>query len=195
MATTGLFVEIVVMGVLAELWFVTALLALVETSSLERLLIAANQFKDFVPIVAVILLAATYAIGWVVNFVAERIFRELFQRSVRDRIFPGRETEYEEARAVVFQHGSPELLQDFTLDRHVVRIARSNVINFTAAPIAVLLHWRRVDHGVVTVASITSFAIALLSFGQWRTRYETYYHRVAVAARLLACEKAPVVTK
>jgi hypothetical protein len=185
MATTALFVEILVMGALAELWFVGAILALLDTSELRQLVAAVVSLKDFAALLATVALALTYAIGWVLNFVAERLFKKLFERRVRDRLFAADPKNYDQARAFVFQRGSGELLRDLLLDRHIVRIARSNVLNFTLIALAFLLNTRHIDPRVAFLLIVCSLGVALLSFTQWRTRYESYYGKVAASEKML----------
>lgn len=184
MATTGLFVEIIVIGVLAEAWFATALLALLDDLQVKELVALITSLKDLAPIGAVLLLALTYAVGWVFNFVAQRVFVK-FERKSRELFFKKANCKFRETRALVFQHGKSEALQDLLLDRHVIRIARSNVVNFFLFALALTLHWSRADHRVLIVAIITSLCIATLSFVQWRARYQGLYRRLTDLAEVI----------
>ena len=195
MATTGLFVEIIVIGMLAEVWLATAFLALllkvVRKYQIQSLMCFLVGIKDFAPVVAVVLLAFTYAIGWIVNFATAELFGYLFQDKWRLPLFKGKDGKdhYEEDRALVFQHGSSEALQDLFLDRHVVRIARSNVLNFFLLALALRLHASRLQSSVLIVAISISFLLAGLSFWQWRARYKGLYGRLADIAAVIRKDK------
>lgn len=191
MATTGLFVEIIVIGVLAELWFVAAFLAFLKGPSIEFTVSLVARMKDLTPIAAVVLLALTYVVGWIVNFATARIFDRSFSGKLRDRRFGGKD-KYEAVRALVFQHGTSEALQDLLLDRHVIRIARSNVLNFLLLAIALLFHMSRVAHPeVLAVVIVTSFVLACFSFWQWHERTTGLYRRLAGIADVIRKDLTP----
>lgn len=185
MATTSLFVEIIVVGALAEVWFFAFIAAMQPVGTISALLARLVSLGPLNTVVAGVLLAVTYAVGWVVNFAAERSFKYLFEAKVRDQMFGGNAASYREARAVVFQKGSSELLQDLILDRHIVRIARSNVFNFALIGVALLLNGRRFQSGPLAAVFGACVVLAFLSFAQWRTRYESHYSKVSAAARVI----------
>jgi hypothetical protein len=185
MATTSLFVEIIVVGALAELWFLALIAAMQPVGTISALLARFVSLGPLSTVVVGVLLAVTYAVGWVVNFAAERSFKYLFEAKIRNQMFGGDAASYREARALVFQNGSSDLLQDLVLDRHIIRIARSNVFNFALLGTALLLNWRRLQSGPLTAVFGACVVVASLSFAQWRTRYQAHYAKIAAAARVI----------
>lgn len=185
MATTALFVEILVIGATAELWIVSLLLACAGPSAAERLMTNLSRAKDFGPATLIFVLAITYGIGWVANFTSERLFKLLFQRRLRDPLFEGSGIKYEDARLLVLQKASSQFLHEVQLDRHVIRIARANALNFALLAASLLLHVRRIETAVLATLLTLLVAASIGSFYQWRTRYSFQYTRVAAAAKLL----------
>jgi hypothetical protein len=138
LATTSLFVEILVIGSIAEIWIALFLLSFVDidvalTSSVVTL---AEKFST---LLLFPLLALTYAIGWVINFLAERLFKPYFQTKLRDDVFKGAGVKYTEARSIVVQNASEEVITEMEFDRHILRIARASVLNFVMIAIVLLL--------------------------------------------------------
>jgi hypothetical protein len=165
--------------VLAEVWILTVFLTFLKDSPTRCMVTLVAGMKDLPPAAAVVLLALTYAVGWIINFLAAGIFKNSFNRELRDPMF-GSPKKYEEARALVFQHGSSEALQDLQLDRHVIRIARSNVLNFSLFVIAIVFREWWVGHSIpaLVVAGTTLF-LAIVSYFQWRERYKGLYRRLS----------------
>ena len=177
MATTALFVEILIIGALAELWLATALLAIAPPVSTENIVATSALVKDAIPILAAPALALTYAIGWVVNFLGERLFKRFFERSLQDSLFEAGANDYYKAR----DHFQETHREGNRLSRHIMRVARSNVLNFTLLGMAIPFHWRSVNHRILIAVVGISFAIALISLVQWRKRYEDYNEQVQKA--------------
>lgn len=186
MATTTLFVEILVIGALAEVWIGTGILWVGGTSNLKDLAAAATSLGPLSTFLAVPLLALTYALGWNVNFVSERLFKPYFQRRVRDSVFQGGAMNYDEAKMLVTSKGSSELAQDIRFDRHIIRIARSNIVNFSFIALAILPHLSRGNWGVLSVCEVLSILIAAVSFLQWLSRYRSYSRKIKDAASSLS---------
>ena len=92
---------------------------------------------------------------------------------------------YDEARILVMQKGSAELVHDLLFDRHIIRIARGNMFNFTCLAISLLMHLGSGDNELIIVCSVISIVIALISVPQWRTRYKFHYRRISEMANLL----------
>ena len=184
-ATTTLFVEILVMGALAELGLAGILLAFLDMDQVRRTIADVALLKDFASLVVVLALALTYGVGWTLNFAARQLFNPRVERQIRKQWFEGTPEKYDKARSVVFQYGSAELVHDLLLDRHIVRIARSNVLNFTFLALAALLNAYRIDLAAVILFVLGSAAVVVLSLKQWRIRYEAYYAKVAMWAEML----------
>ena len=152
MATTALYVEILVIGALAELWMVVMMSAVANTLTLTRVAAIATAIGPLTTLLVLPLLALTYALGWIVNFVSERIFKPFFQKRIRDRLFPAKGS-YNEAKILVLHKGSSELVHDVLFDRHIIRIARANVINFALLSVGLSLHLNSSNNKVVCHAS------------------------------------------
>lgn len=185
MATTSLFVEIIVIGSLAELWFVAFLVALQPPETVSPLLTRTLQSDATGAAIVGMLLAVTYAVGWVVNFVCERAFKALFEKRLRDTLFEESPTAYHEARALVFQKGSSDLLHELVLDRHIIRIVRSNVFNFFLIGVGVVLNRHHLSQSTVFALVVACWFIAGASFYQWKARYTSYYKQLAAAAAII----------
>ena len=184
MATTSLFVEILVIGSIAEIWIALLLLSFVDINAALASPTVALMEK-FSTLLLFPLLAITYAIGWVINFLAETAFKPYFQKRFRDQVFKRADVSYTEARSTVFQISSEEVITEMEFDRHILRITRGSVLNFLMIAIVLLL---RVDKGSpVVIAGISlSLAIAIVSLFQWMTRYRHSYSRILDAYKAIS---------
>ena len=187
MATTALFVEILVIGALAELWIGTLLLSIVSRERLGHVLCSVGTVKDMFPLLAFLALALTYGLGWIFNFAAERMFRKLGQTKFRDEHFQGQP--YETVRVIVLQGASDALTHELRMDRHIVRIARGSFLNFALLIPALLLHWNRIDTGLLMALIVACVGMSVLSLLQWSTRYQSYYRTIAKAYEIITEER------
>jgi len=187
MATTALYVEILVIGALAELWIVVTMAAIGDSVSLATLKQVAAAIGPFTTLLVLPLLALTYALGWIVNFVSERLFKPIFQKEIRDRLFTA-DRSYAAAKVLVLHKGSAELVHDVLFDRHIIRIARANVVNFACLAVALLLHLNSHDRKLIILLVVVSIFIAVISFFQWLARYRSYYKRISDTVTVLASE-------
>lgn len=188
MATTALFVEILVIGAIAELWIGTLLLSFVSREQLDHVFGSVSTIRDAFPLLAVLTLALTYGLGWIFNFAAERMFRLFGQQKYRDE--PFQTQPYETVRVLVLQGASDALIHELRMDRHIVRIARGSFLNFVLMIPALLLNYDRIDTGVLVALVVACVAISVLSFFQWLTRYRSYYRTVARAFQVIVSERA-----
>lgn len=183
MATTSLFVEILVIGSIAEIWITLFLLSLVGINAALASPVI-TLVEKFSTLLLFPLLALTYAIGWVINFLAERLFKPYFQTKLRDQVLKGAGVQYTEARSIVVQNASEEVLDEMEFDRHILRIARGSVLNFLMIAVMLLLYID--ENSLVVIAGIgVCLAIAVVSFFQWLTRYGHSYSRVLDAYRTI----------
>lgn len=171
-----MFVEILVIGSIAETWIILFLLSFVDinTALSSSSVTLAEKFST---LLLFPLLALTYAIGWVINFIAERLFKPYFQTKFRDQVFKGAGIKYTEARSIVVQNASEEVINEMEFDRHILRIARGSALNFLMIAVVLLL---RLDgnSSLVIVCIGVSLAIAIVSFFQWLARYKHSYSRI-----------------
>jgi hypothetical protein len=184
LATTSLLVEILVIGSIAEIWIALLLFSFMDINAAlaSSVVVLAEKFST---LLLLPLLALTYAIGWVMNFLAERLFKPYFQTRFRDQVFKEAGVKYSEARSIVVQNASEEVINEMEFDKHILRIARGSVLNFVMIAIVLFL---RVDGNSPVVISgvVVSLVIATLSFFQWLTRYRHSYSRVLGAYRAIS---------
>jgi hypothetical protein len=93
---------------------------------------------------------------------------------------------YKEARTLVLLKGSADFLREVQLDRHIIRIARTNALSFALLAISLLFHRHRIDTAVLVFLIIFLMLLSLASFAQWRRRYTSQYENVAEAVKSLA---------
>jgi hypothetical protein len=184
MATTALYVEILVIGALAEVWIIVTIAAVANSLTIAKVSQIASAIGPLTTLLVLPMLALTYALGWIINFVSERIFKLFFEKQIRDRLFTSGRS-YNEARILVLHKGSSELVHDVLFDRHIIRIARANVCNFAFLAIALLLHLNSGTRKLVLVLVGLCIVVAAVSFGQWLTRYRSHYKRIGDAAEML----------
>jgi hypothetical protein len=116
-------------------------------------------------------------IGWVINFVTERIFKRFFQTNLRDQFFKNATVNYYEIRGLFFQKASKDAIEDLRFDRHILRIARSSTINFLLIGLVLFFHIKK-HTNIIILLIIFSYLMAFLSFLQWRARYKSMYSKM-----------------
>ena len=188
MATTALYVEILVIGALAELWIIVIVSAFINTLTLRDLAGVATAISPLTTLLLLPALALTYALGWIINFASERLFKPFFQKRIRDRRFPAKGS-YQKAKVLVLHSGSADLVHDVLFDRHIIRIARANVFNFALISVGLLLHLSSSNSRIVFMFAILFMLMAVVSFAQWRSRYESHYQRICDIAAILAADQ------
>ena len=187
MATTSLIVEVLVIGAVSLSAFILVLTGLTSDVNREDLLSAGQLGRELAASLAVPMLALTYAVGWIANFCSERIFKALFQQRLRGSVFKT-DSSYEHARFLLLQHGSAELVHEVSIDRHIIRLGRAGVFNFSLLALGFTAYglrgWRS-----AYLAALFSLALAVLSYMQWRTRYLSHYKRVQRIAEMLGASR------
>ena len=188
MATTALYVEILVIGALAELWIIVIVSAFINTLTLRDLAGVATAISALSTLFLLPAWALTYALGWIIKFASERLFKPFFQKRIRDRRFPAKGS-YQKAKVLVLHSGSADLVHDVLFDRHIIRIARANVFNFALISVGLLLHLSSSNSRIVFMFAILFMLMAVVSFAQWRSRYESHYQRICDIAAILAADQ------
>lgn len=175
MGTTALFVEIVVIGAVAEIWIFLAILATINYSSYDFSKI--DSIGRFSTLLVIPFLALTYALGWIVNFGAERLFKFRFQKRWRDELFRSAAVDYETARALISQCASERTNEDLKFDRHILRLSRSSALQLPLIAASLSLYFRiaPVTIGLVIVLCL---ALSVAAFFQWISRYKSNYKKV-----------------
>jgi len=97
MATTSLIVEVLVIGMVALSATLLLVTGLADPAMSQQLIRMEWMIRDLSVPFAMPILAVTSALGWIVNFLSERLFKLLFQNRLRGSVFPDRST-YEDAR-------------------------------------------------------------------------------------------------
>jgi len=187
MPTTALFVEVLVVGAMTLAWLVTLFAAFLPLPNSAQIAALASLIREASPLLVLPSFALTYAVGWITNFCSERFLKIFFQHRIRDNRF-GDPKRYEMARLMMFQHGSDELVHDVLVDRHIIRLARGGVMNFTLLAVALSIHGL---HGrtLAWPFAFLCLVFAALSFAQWLTRYRSHYARIERIGDFLSKER------
>lgn len=110
MATTSIFIEIVVTGIFTLAW-VLLLLARLNIFHPSTLLLALAQYKDWSTPILVAIFAIVYVLGIAMNTASYILVMNVLKgQKIRDDIFQGETTFAIWAR--VWQHGSDALTRD-----------------------------------------------------------------------------------
>jgi hypothetical protein len=187
MATTSLFVELIVIGIGALAWVTLAILAVFGYSWLtfDR----ATSVMGLVP-----LLSLTYLLGIIVDRIADQIFQRPSRRLLA-HWFSSQE-EYKHAKDVVYLRSPLRSLMEYNRSR--LRICRGWVTNCVAAVLALnLFVWSQLpgDLPRSKLAVTGSVMLVLLGLGTLNAWYQLSidaYERLFEQAKLL--EKEAVVT-
>lgn len=176
MATTALFVEILIIGAISEIWILSVIFFLFMPN-FNFLYDFLKNISVLTPYLVIIYFASTYCIGWIVNFICEKSMKPFFQKKYRDNLFSDFGKCYYETRSYFFQHASTHLISDLRFDRHIIRISRSNIFNFLLISLSSLLHSFE-DLKISLFCFFFSIIICAISFFQWRTRYQSCYTKL-----------------
>lgn len=165
--------EILVTGVTACIWIVLVVVRILfpHTMIQQKLIEIFHSLSVGDLLVASIMM---YNIGWVVHHLSEIILDGLFQTKYRRKLY--KDEEFYVIRAVVFQVGSQSTMDDIKFDRHILRISRSNVLNFVILTF-VSLWYIPIHKKFFITSTILCGVIALVSFFQWKNRYQSTYHK------------------
>lgn len=183
MNTTALIVEVLVIGVFACSWLGWLAVGALGIDT-DKVLQLFGTHKDFAPLASVVVLAAFYQVGWMVNSLAGMLFELWPGNSDRNQIFAASQMECEAVRAVVYQNASQQILSDLAVDRSLVRLSRAGSLNFLVLGLCSLV---MADAKVLLSSSCLLFALGC--FFQYRSRFARYYRRMIMAAREIASSK------
>ena len=177
MATTAIFIEIVMAGVFALAWVLLLLsrLGIFPSATVFSSLI---QYKDWTTGILIVAFAAVYLLGMAMNTVSFVITHPLVGQKRRDALFPGEE--YATIWARVFQKGSNELMKDILLNFTFIRVYRSAIFNFFFLGVTLLLYGKR-----FMLASVLCLLAATLFYFLWGKVFLIYYQLVRSAHEVL----------
>jgi hypothetical protein len=177
--TTVAIIEILVVGFFSCVWLLLAALRVadIEWSTIAPLL---DRWSNWSAAATGIGALAAYQIGWLVNGLSRGMMWP-FAKSELHRVFGGRQ-KYEEARAFVYQYGSPRVHDDTALEQSVIRLARGGVLNFSIIGVLLVTGWSRRE----IIAAVIFMVLALGSLFQWRYRNRRYYERLYAVHQTLS---------
>ncbi len=175
MATTALFIEILIVGSIANIWLFLIFLRVQLTQPIT--LISLEEISKLAPILIIPLIAFTYIIGWIVNYASEQILEPFFQTKFKTEFFSSEEFDYDELRATFYQKASSAIIEDINYDRQSIRLSRANVLNFSIIIVALAIHIQQ-NPIIVVTSIILSIIIAVISFVHWQKQYKRAYKKM-----------------
>jgi len=183
MSTTGLFVELVVIGSGTAAW-----LYLLGASLVGLELLAT---KDLSSVLLIPALAVVYVLGIVTDRIADWAFSR-WDNSIRIRILDSI-PKYRQARLLLYSLANERLCKLFDYNKSRIRIARAWTLNLLlcaiTAPTFVCLRCDSLQPTGKTVYSVTAFflltAAAVLTTWAWRILVVNDYSRLKEAAEYL----------
>lgn len=187
MATTALFVEIIIIGAVSEIWIFLLVYGFISPS-LSQISIWIDYLNKTSTLLIVPFLAITYSLGWLTNFLSERIMKPFFQKKYRDQLFETINENYYNARGLFFQKASTDVVQDLRFDRHIIRISRSNIVNFILIPFGLIFNYKQFSLKTIGFLCCFSVLISLGSFFQWVTRYKSCYSKMLDTYKIIKDE-------
>jgi hypothetical protein len=186
MGTSSLFVEILTIGAIADIWLFLILRVILLPSGTSISEIALFLY-NYTKLLAIPFLSLTYVLGWTINFLADNIFRWLFQGNARDGTMKEARLEnkkYLYIRSYFSQKASAKLVQDWDYTRHCIRVARSSALNFIALAITLSLNIYRHHPGILITIGLC-VTIAIVAWWQATTLSGSNYRRLIVVYNML----------
>jgi hypothetical protein len=191
MSTTSLFVEVLVAGALAEVWMLLLFLKMLpSTANLANI---SSAVSDFSLLLVVPFIALTYALGWAVNFAAEKLFESVWERKYKYPKYEGAklpkyatemfETQhltpqkrYEIISGFFFQYASNTVVEDLRFGVHIIRISRSSALNFALIAASLLLYLPSYP-SLTLIGMAIAVLVAILVYFQGTTRFNRTHKR------------------
>lgn len=187
MNTTDLLVEYLVLGAMADIWLF-CLLSFLFPSEIAKLYQFILLMEKIIPLLVIPFLALTYTFGGIVNFVADSLFSSVHRR-FRRNLFNKNGTEYEVAIGYVNQFAAPQTIARLQYHGHIIRLSRGNMLNFGFLGIILLFLGNLHDLQVVFLL-LVSFLLSVLSFFQWRERFQSTYEEMLSAYMVIFAEQS-----
>ena len=191
MATTAIFAELLVIGLMVVAWIALGVIAFVGVTHPALL-------QGWEALITVAVLALAYLLGIPADRIADsltdRLDNDLRARYVHPdtRLFMSREM-----RLRIMKHGPSSAIRFLDYARSRRRISRSAVLNAAASMVLCLLLlilsiWvnLHVSRAVLAVALVGSLAIGLISFYSWCRTGQMYFEELS-RAYLIYVIKAP----
>jgi hypothetical protein len=183
MAAGVIFIEILFAGLLASIWFGLILVGIFGTSWVDL-----NALKGWENLATLMVVALAYALGTMVDRVADTIFSPLDHR-LRRKVIPEKDAPVKEMRLFLIskEDGTAKLLEN---TRSRLRTARSTAVNIFGLFIGLMVY--RVTQGSSVFNTTTLFQLAASIIGiavayySWQRLTKAYYLRLAQAYRIVA---------
>ena len=185
MNTTAIFAELLVAGLLALVWLALVVLSFTRVTGSDAAAFA-SQMKDWASLISVFVLGFAYALGIIVDRVADSLFHRV-DRGIRRRHLDKKLPSAAEMRLCVMADAD-KLAGFLDYIRSRQRITRSASLNLLLISLAsAVFLTRRSSAGILWVSStaIAALALAALSLFAWERISETYYKRLAQSYTLL----------
>jgi hypothetical protein len=192
MNTTDLLVEYLVLGAMADIWLF-CLLSFLFPFEITRLHQLIPLIEKIIPLLAIPFLALTYTFSGIVNFVADSLFSSVHRR-FRKNLFNKNGTEYEVAIGYVNQFAAPQTIVRLQYHGHIIRLSRGNMLNFGFLGV-ILLFLENLHDLRIVFFLLTSFLLSVLSFFQWRERFQSTYEEMLSAYMVIFSEQGKDKTK
>ncbi len=175
MATTTLFVEILLVGGIAEIWLVLLIFAVIplDTTFVSILI---EHLSKLIPLLIIPFVAVTYSLGWTIVFFSDMILTKPFQIKYRNKFFEDASIRWYKIREILFNKASEKALEDFRFDRHMIRISSSNILNFLLITFSLIPNLNKFT-GVAVIGITISTTIMIFSIFQWRNQYRYMYSK------------------
>lgn len=174
--TGALVVEVLLAGAMSFVWILLLVVRIIEPTP-EQIKESFQVISSASAIFFTLFAGISYVLGWAVSFLAESIMDPLFQSRYRDKYYSNLGLNFFDVRSRVFHNCPDHVIKDIEYDRQLIRIARSNSLNFTMISIVVFSFRPASVIAIKSIFTISAFSLvfAILSFFQWRFRYKSTF--------------------
>ncbi len=186
MATTALVIEILVGGVVSVVWLMLIVFALPGVS-LSQMKIFFEQVKEVMPVIAFASIGIVYFWGWLLHLVTEATIDRM-QVKFRDDLYKDNNSNFFEARNYLFIFGSNSVIADIELDRHILRILKTGILNIFLIALCSLLHVKQNPTLFLGVTAATLATVVFLTF-QWKIKFISTYKKILGSYELYLRDK------
>jgi hypothetical protein len=201
MVTTAFIVEILVIGYTSFIWILPLLIKALGVP-IDSVLPAANTYKDWAPLVALVLTALAYQIGWLLDYWTYLFFyyvplwmpwwarwlfygREGIAQGAKGVLPLGRtikrkyinDKEFWVAYTVVHEKASLATITSLQTDLSLIRFSRTGVANFLGIGL-VLLGWLPIIKS--WAPALVCFMVAAMSLYLLARRWDMYYRKMKI---------------
>jgi hypothetical protein len=182
MAVSIIFVEILFAGLQASIWLALFLAAIFGTSWIDW-----NALKGWETLATLIVLGLSYALGVLIDRVADSLFSPL-DHKLRRKVIPDKDAPVKEMRLFLIskEDGTSKLLE-YTRSR--LRTSRSTTVNIFCLFISSIAYKLAQHSSVLNITTLFQFAASAagmaISFYAWKRDTKTYYLRLAQAYRVV----------